>query len=266
MRNLYATLDDFKTDADITPTVTTFDAAILRWLEGACRVIDNYTHRTFMPFKGTLGGYIDDSGRRILLDEDIVSLESWTADGLAVASAYNLLPLNASLRSRPYNSIYLTDGSSFYPVGFPIEYQITGVFGWPEDARPISAVITGQTDSETALTVATGTVPIGALLKIEDEYQEVTARTTGAPNDTLTVTRGANGTTAVAHGAVTIYRLHAPMAVEIAAIAHASRIWKRRKSAWSNVAVNSDLGTMELFKGLDADVKLMLDEYVKYSV
>lgn len=267
MPNLYAALDDFKTDIDFTQTDTSKDASMLRWLEGASRIIDGYTHRRFFPFHGTLQGYISEAADRVLLEEDLISVTSWTADGDAVTTPYDLLPLGNSLRGFPYDAIRLNDGTRFYPATMPVVIAITGVFGWIEDARLATAVAVQQEIADTTLRVPTGTVPVGAMLKIGSEYEQVISRVTGAPNDTLTVTRAVNGTTAAQHAAaVPVYRLRPPIDVEIATIAHAARIWKRRSSSWANVAVNSDLGTMELFKGLDADVKLMLEPYVKYGV
>lgn len=267
MPNLYASLDEFKTDIDFTLTDVSKDAAMLRWLEASSRVIDGFTHRSFYPLKGTLSATINQPGDTVLLEEDIASLTSWTADGDAITNTYSLVPVSNGLRSRPYEGVRLTDGARFYPVTSPIEIAITGVFGWPEDARLLTAVAVQQEVADVTLLVPTGTVPIGALLKIGTEYEQVIGRTTASPNDTLSVTRAVNGSTAAQHlVAASVYRLRPPMSVEAACIAHTARVWKRRASAWANVALNTQLGTMELFKGLDADVKLMLEEFIKYSI
>lgn len=267
MPNLYAALDDFKVDISFTAGDTSKDAAMLRWLEAASRVVDGYTHRSFFPQLATLAGYVNQASDTVNFEDDLVSITSWTSDGDAISNPYDLLPLNSRLKGRPYQAVRLNDGTRFYPVTMPVRVEVTGVFGWPEDARLTTAVAVQQEAADVTLLVPTGTVPIGALLKIGAEYQQVIGRTTGAPNDTLSVTRAVNGSVAAQHiVTVPVYRLRPPIDIEAATIAHASRIWKRRTSAWANVSMNTELGTMELFKGLDADVKLMLEQYVRYSV
>jgi hypothetical protein len=86
--------------------------------------------------------------------------------------------------------------------------SILGVWGWHPDYT--SAWVTGSTlngainASVTSITVTSGSLfSAGHLLKIDSEYLRITA----VSGTTLTVTRGANGSTAAAHddGAVVYY-------------------------------------------------------------
>jgi hypothetical protein len=78
--------------------------------------------------------------------------------------------------------------------------------------------------------------------------------------------RGANGTTAATHSggaAISVYEYPDP--VREAVIIQAARMWKRRDSSFAN-AVGLEGGLMEIFRGIDQDVKQAVRPYRKISL
>lgn len=263
MPNLYATLDDMKAELAYSGSDAAKEASMLLWLEAASRVVDNYCHRRFLPYAGVLKLRLPQASRLLTFGTDVISVTSVSVDGVVSSAVFDLMPMEAPIEGIPYSGLLLRDSY----IGPMALVEVDGLFGWPGDALAVSTLSSSIADGvASTATVPTGTVKVGSTLRVDSEYLYVSGRTTGTPNDTLTILRGQNGSPAAAHaGGAVVYRMRAPVAIEAATLAHASRLWKRRNSAWANVAMNTDMGTMELFKGIDADVAVMLDPYMRYS-
>ena len=135
---------------------------------------------------------------------DLLTLTN--GEGTTIASSkYYLYPSNyypkRGVRLKP------TSGTVWLPATtgeWEQVIQVQGVWGYHEDytnawvdtAATLSAAIT--TTSATTFTCTTGKIKAGQLLKIDSEYFYASAVTTGA-SDTITVVRGANGSTAATH-------------------------------------------------------------------
>ena len=70
------------------------------------------------------------------------------------------------------------------------------------------------------------------------------------------------GTTAAAHDnlvAISVYQYPEP--IQQAVLMQAMRWWKRRESAFQDAVGNPETGMVNVFKGLDPDIKLIVDQY-----
>ncbi len=202
--NAYATLTDYKnyvTARNQTPsTGDTDDDVIEMLLDAASRYIDNETQRIFYPMVQTR--YFDvPEGRELDVDEDLLEVLSITNGGASLASSeYNLVPRNYS----PAYGIKITDVSSYAwtsNAAGSMEQAIVvnGVWGYHDkysQAWGNSITITEDLDtSETAVDVSSHTIfSAGHIIRIDNELMLITGVASS-----ITVVRGWNGSTAVAH-------------------------------------------------------------------
>jgi hypothetical protein len=216
-------LDDHLDSAQIDATI-----------EAVSRSIDEYCGRWFYP--RTMTRYFSPTcGRSLLLDADLLSVTTLKIDQDGsrayatdwVTTDYDLLPLDAPNGSvpRPYWEIAVTPYAQQFFWQRTRAVQIVGTWGY-YDVRERSAAVAAEIldASETGLDVSDGTLfGVGHTLRIDNEQVFVSAIT----NDTLTVVRGVNGTTADAHAdgaAIDVYRY--PVIGEVAKeqVAHRLRI------------------------------------------
>jgi hypothetical protein len=275
--NLYASLAELKSKLDID--AVTDDASLTNDLRRASREIDRATGRTYFPTQATR--YVNGSGSdRLwlpapLLEASEVALSSdlgstytalgagdyWLSDGKSWdATPYQLLALNPN---GSYGTWYKGDRT----------VRIAGVWGWRPDYADawedsgdtvldaaLAASATQITVASSSGTDALGLSPrfaAGNLIKVDSEFCEVTA--TSATK--LTVTRGANGTTAASHATgVRIYRWRPYELVEQATLTQAARWFKRAQQAYADAGANVELGRLVYAKRLDPDVEVILLE------
>lgn len=209
--NAYATLKDYKDyirarNLSIADDVVD-DTVIEFLLVAASRLIDEQTGRNFTPYVSTFYYDVPDSeslDRRLLrLDCDLLEVLTLTnGDGTVIPSTeYNLVNKNRS----PYYGIRLKDTSTYYwtcdaagDSHSVISLEcITGYHN-----RYSTAWATGSTaaeamdDSETGYDVTSGAnFAAGNIIRFDDELGYVSSVAT----NTLTITRGANGSTATTH-------------------------------------------------------------------
>lgn len=267
MPNLYADTGQFARRFANAATLDTADLAeVLTVLEASSRAIDDYCDRHFYTQTATrvfngdgcTSMWIPDlvSATTVKLDED----EDGTFETTLTTSDYRLIRAGHwDVDGTPKTKIELKSSGAigaFQPTARLL--QIVGSWGYTADTEVTGATL-GENldDSETGIDVNDGTLfDRGQTLLIDSEQMYITSIST----NTLTVVRGVNGTTAVAHTDTdqAIYRyVYVPEVVE-ATLAQAARIWKRRETAYANVIQNPLTGAMEQFKGLDPDVQLIL--------
>ena len=224
MSNLYATLDDVKTQLNVTGTGD--NAFFLRLIEDASRWVDRYCGRYFYAKTASL--YFDGpgSGNGLLVD-DLLSIttfkvdtdsddayddETWGTDD------YLLYPLNTFPKMRIYQH---PDGDfSFGSTARMIEIAGLWGFGNGESATPYedTGINLGAQLAAGATSATAGAAGIedGMTLLIGSEQIYVSAVAT---DTTLTIERGMNGTTDALHADTTdIYRYLYPRDVIRAAI------------------------------------------------
>lgn len=224
--NLYARLGDVKRDMGGV-TGTTMDATYLATIEATSRQFDTATGRHFYAYQGVR--YFDGStaaGPKLLLMDDLISVTEvavapyWDyayATVLTENTDFWLGPSDAAQLGRPYTSLMLSSASAklgAWPMP-PRSIRITGMWGFSYELQAVGtlgAAVT--TTSATSLTLTAGHgVQAGDTLVIGTEQMWCSAIT----SNTVTVTRGVNGTTAATHlinAAVSIRRY--PRDVEMA--------------------------------------------------
>lgn len=268
MLNLYADAGTFARRYVNDATLDAGDQTeMLAVLEGVSRAIDDYCDRHFFaitatrvfPGDGYSSMWIPDliSATSVKLDED----EDGTFETTLTTASYRLVrPGHYDADGTPKTKIELRpNGAVGTFQATPRLLEIAGIWGYTNATVIPAATLTENLDtSEVGVDVSGGTLfEIGQTILIDSEQMYVS----GIATNTLTVTRGVNGTTAAAHtdtDQIIQRYVYVPSVTE-AAIIQAGRMWKRRETAYANVIQNPLTGGMEQYKGLDPDVKMMLD-------
>ncbi len=210
----YATLRQFRDrDGLATTDSTAYDARRSSHLIAASRMIDHYTHRSFQPIYATEKFDWQDPYCLYLFWKDLVTLVSMT-DGLGAVTIANLIQVGAPVYKLAVDRSSSTYLSKLY--NNTLALAVTGTWCYhPDFSTAFVDTLQdipggGITDSATSFAVtnafgadAAGISPaiqVGHLLKVGSEYMLVSA-IVDSTTDTLTVTRGYNGTTAAAHNA-----------------------------------------------------------------
>ncbi len=269
--NLYASLRLFREHFITDQEVDAPDArGILQALDAISRAVDDYVDDAF--FVNTEARTFDGDGRerlRIpwLLSQTAVKLDEDT-DGTFEASLtldtdfWLRRPGHRRQTVAPFTFIVLNPykGSRSIFAVRPDLLQITGEWGHSADTEDLGGDVTATLADGTTTTMTTNKAgtPIlgpGDTVLVETERIYIVD---GKGATKWTVVRGVNGTSAVAHTdkALTRY-LYEPRAVESVLIS-AGRLWKRRETSYSSLIANPSIGTIEVFKQLDPDVREML--------
>jgi hypothetical protein len=144
--------------------------------------------------------------------------------------------------------------------------RVTADWGWPRTVRS-----SGDTVQDNPLSAAATTLTVveaqrfevAQTLRIESEQLFITDKPTAT---TLTVTRGVNGSTAANHTqatAIDILTFEAP-SVAVVTAGLAARLWRRRDTAFSDVASDAD-PTLEMGP-LGQDFEFLLAPLVKRRI
>ena len=278
--NIYAHLDKLKRRLEPTGTessyTTGYDTALLELLNAASRMIDRFTNRRFYVWYGTK--YFDGSSDPFDV-YDLLSIDSGgfdldeTADdtygSVVVTTDYYLYPLN----EWPKTQIKTAPDGEYggFASGIRKGIRIVGNWGYGdgESASPYSdsgdsVQNNPLSSSDTSLTVSGGaTFGEGQTLLIESEQVYISSISTS----TLTIVRAVNGTTAASHVQnTTIYIYNYPYDIVEACLIQAMRWWKRKDTAFADVIGIPELGAVSVFKGLDPDVRLILNSYRKLAI
>lgn len=217
----YCTLDEAKDELKASGTID--DNKLLRFIRQVSRRIDkimgNRAGRPyFAPYlearKFRMDGRHLDSYRNTLLlrgAPPLLSITSVTADGTDVSSVVEGYPQGDPF----FRLIRITSSgdpwASYINSDDPPYAVVTGVWGYHSDYAnawlAVDALAAGQAAGDSNLTVAdvdgadpygiTPRISVGALLKLDSEFELVTA--TNTSTNVVTITRGQQGTTAAAH-------------------------------------------------------------------
>lgn len=274
MTHAYTTLDALKGTYALNITGTANDDRLLGLAEAASGVIDRWCNRRFFAQKATLR--FDGNGEATIGVPDLVRVERGGVRAYERGydmpptvwdeKDYRLLPDNAdpassvNPNSRPYTRLLATgaaSGRASFPPGRG-NVEISGVWGWWQHLRRATQVVGAAADADDATLTSPPAqngkqeIAAGHTLLIGEEQVYIRAR----DDDALTVTRGANGTTAgtIRKGsAIDIYEYPAP--VSEAALLLSVRLWQ---SARGGV---DDWQTGDI--GIDCDIGLLLSSYRK---
>ena len=267
MTNAYVSLDTLKSSGVLNITGTVDDTRLRGLIENLSRVVDRYCNRQFFVLKATRK--FDGDGTASLLIPDLISIDTnglktdddkdRTFETTWATTDYLLLPSNAdpatagNPQSRPYTRIEVdvdAGAKADFPVGRQT-VQVAGQWGWWRHHKRATETANAVADATTtSVTVSSRTdVEAGHTILVDSEQMYVQSYS----SNTLTVVRGVDGTTAASHsGGVAIDIYEYPGPVVEATIVQASRLWKRKDSAFS-----------ESPGQLDSDVALMLGPYRK---
>lgn len=239
--NSYATLAEYKAfvtarGQSIT-TDTADDAVIERLLKAASRYLDNATGRFYYPYIQTryfsLPDEEEEDGRSLEMDEDLLEVITLlNGDGTTIPSTeYTLRPRNIT----PYSYLRLNDSSTYVwtadSSGSTLDViSITGIWGFHN--RYSKAWLVGSTANEamdateTGYDVTSGTLfAIGDLIRFDNEFGYVSNVVT----NTLTHTRGENGSTAATHAtSINVYIWQYMDEVKTVTLETAMQAYKRR--------------------------------------
>lgn len=286
MPNVYAHLGTIKAAGTLDiPSTTTYDTQLIRIAETASREIDKYCDRFFYIYEGTF--YQDGGANRVVLDFDVQSISELIIDTdggnqYPTTSAYTIdinspttapdvftYPANkypkTRLEANPYGN-YGHLGSSIRRA-----IKMTGTFGhgndWPAPNVADSGVTvgTGISTSDVALAASDPTaLYAGMTLRLGTSEQVYVS---AATSTSATIQRAQNGTTAAstASGAA-IYVYQYPQPIVQAAVIQTIRTWKRRESGYATKTGNEITGQFEVYKGLDPDVKEIINQYRRMRV
>ena len=243
----YCSIQDVKDRLDITGSSD--DTMLLDIVRAATEIIDGYYRRRFIPETATKR--YDGSGTTRLFVDDLLAVTSLIDDDDTWSTTdYLLYPRTAGGTNGPYTWIEVDPDGQY--SAFTRERDIVviaGRWGAYEDTTSTGATVASNplSDSDTSLEVATGsTIYPGHVLLIESEQIFVTAQSTGSPNDTYTIERGVNGTTAAEHSQGTaINRYRPPFDILELCVELTSRLFKMRDTAYQDATANVELGALQ---------------------
>ena len=267
--NAYTTLDLLKSASVLDIAGSVDDGRLLMLLESASRQVDFYCNRHFFTLRAAM--VFDGDGSTALRIPDLVSVDegglSTDEDGDRIfesvwdESDYLLHPANADPLgghdlSSPYTGI-LVDTEAGSRSGFAAgmrRARISGEWGYWRRIRRASESVAGAFDADSSEIEVSGgeDIGVGNTLLVGSEQIYVHSRT----GPRLGVMRGVNGTDASAQTAgaeIDIYQYPGP--VSEAVIIQASRLWKRKDSAFVN--------TSGFAGGFDPDAVELLTPYRK---
>lgn len=224
-RTLYTTPAQVKSIMGISGTA--HDDIFMFMAEQASQKVDEFcAPRWFYPFyresKYDWPGTSFDMHLRddLLRLDNIVNgngqnIDATTIVGSSTVPSYFLYPPDVLPKHRI--SLNIATGNVYLFTSTPQQaITIVGLFGYPaNETLGLWKTLSGATVQDnpqssvtTTLTVPTGYLQAGDTVYIDSEFEIVQAVVTGPTNDTCTVMRAANGTTAAAHTQNTaIYRV-----------------------------------------------------------
>lgn len=140
----YCTVAQLKARLGITDTAD--DAVLAQIIEGVSAEIDNDTHRRFWTTVADEDRYYTAAnGGQVFIDDDLISITALATDDAGtrtysttwLATDYELWPLNAALRGRPYSWVEVVPNGR---LAFPTTrrgVKITGKFGYSTTVPPV---------------------------------------------------------------------------------------------------------------------------------
>jgi len=250
-----AVADDFRNASDSTPAEATYNrlyTQLAGYAREASELLARWTNRAFVPYYATettpyrFGAILKGRMLRwqlgalvLMLHADALQVDTVIWDNTTLTSSqYTLL---ASDDTSAGDQLHIDpDVAISLSSDFGAGVSIAGWWGYHTDYanayRDVETVTV--TDSATSLSVTDASAyETRQYLKIEDELLQITARDEGA--DTLTVTRGVNGTTAAAHTSQTVAIYVPPPDVTLLA---------RRLAKWL-FETRSGVGTTVMMQG-----------------
>lgn len=241
MPHTYASVDELKRwlVEGGTDYGTASDAELLGVLEGASRRVDAACGRSrfgtgFGPRIGT-NLYDGDGAGDLDLSDDLIAFTSGTVAGSTGGTTSAItettdfyLDNGFGHYASPYRRLAFNGLSSAAPAYGLRSWSLTGKWGYADERVVATTAAETMDASETGYDVTSGSAfSIGQTLLADSEQMYVT----GVSSNTLTVVRGANGTTAATHLtaiSLEVYRYH--RSVVTATLMIAQRRWRSKEA------------------------------------
>ena len=255
---------------NIASTVTAQDAKVDDLIEMVSLAIEEELRCVFYPITKTL--YFDhpDPSNVLKLDEWLVSVDSFTTQNtdVEVTSGQYFLMCGDSYVGPPYDRLVMaSDGTRpnlLYSGTVQRANAITGKWGWRDEYEATGATVLNDPSllaAGTSLTVLTGKLETHQMLLIGTEQLYVSSITAGSPNDTVTIVRAQNGTTAAIHlKDVTIYRQLAPFDIEELCGILVARLFHRGTTAWADRTGTPESG-LTYIQAMVAEARHIVEKY-----
>ena len=271
MPHAYVTVTLIKGTGALNVDGTVYDTRLRQVAEAVTQAIDRYTDRTFQPFDGTRF-YSGDGGTLLLIDDLAVVgtlAEDNRNDGTFgtdwAAADFLTLPFNADPTSewgRPITRFQVSPKSNGTQDAFlrgARNYRLIGTFGFVSITTTVTGSASGSQGTGVTFTVdSTGTIEPGMTILVDTERMYVLS-TSGTA---LTVQRGVQNSVVGTHASGTAINYYDyPSPIKEAAFMQAARLWQRRNSGFATTVGLPELGMITTFRGLDDDVKHMLNPY-----
>lgn len=287
MPNLYATPEEIKIAIpDMFQAATTrYDAPLLRMCNDVSRFIDRWCRRTFHPRSEIR--YFNGNGKTEIWINDVFSIskleysddEGKTYAELAQSDNWHLARAGDWNHPGSYDQLVIDPKGTtiaVWPSGFK-SLKLTGIWAYADERSeawensqdaikddPLAAdsntLTVTDIDGENLWGI-TPRIHAGQLLRIEDEFNEVTAAIAGETN-TATIVRGRNGTTAAEHAKdkqIDIWR--PPEPVKEAAMIMAVRQHQRALQGFADSRANVEIGEMFFLRKIDPEAQELLASY-----
>lgn len=270
MPHAYVNLTDMKAHLDISDISDTSDDARLRsCIESASVALDIAFNRRFQPYTATR--YYTAKASRALKVDDLLSVTTLktlttNANGTRTygdtwsTTDYDLWPYDAPDDREPYTQIEVNPGGLYTFPTNALGVEVSGVWGYHLDTLSVATTAEALDTSETGVDVSSGaSFKTLQTVLIDAEQMYITS----ISNNTLTVERAINGTTAAAHNtAETVYVYRYPGPVVEACVILATRLF-RRKDAPFGVIGSAEFG-LERIAANDPDVKRLMMPFARY--
>lgn len=274
LTNCYLNLAEFKATAypNAEAGDTADDTVIKRVIENISRALDRlWEGRHYYPRTETRV-YTAETANLLLVD-DLLSVTTFKTDSDGdrtyettwASTDYDLEPYNAvtSAPPRPYTRVVPSPNGTYRFPSTRKGVQLVGSFGYYDVKAAATATLAEALDtSETGVDVSAGTeFSEGMTILIDSEQMHVQSKAT----NTLTVTRGANGTTAATHDSGAAIQIYEYPGVNEAAMILAGRIFKR-KDAPFGVVGSAEMGQLLVIAKHDPDVQLLMRSFRKGEI
>lgn len=241
----------------------------IRYLKAASRRVDDHTGRWFYQLEASILDIDVAAGQTEFVPPwDLISTPTALADDANLDQTYSTDLLAAGVTviligvQAPYYGLELR-GAVLSAVRKGL--RVTTDWGWPRSVRASGDTVQDNPLSSAATTLTVTDAQrfeVAQTLRVETEQVFITDKPTAT---TLTVTRGVNGSTAASHAqttAIDVLTFHDKVAVATAGLA--ARLWRRRDTAFSDVASDAD-PTLEMGP-LGDDFEFLLAPLVKRRV
>jgi hypothetical protein len=279
--NEYCVLYDLKAYLRITETDS--DTLLSLFAEQASRTLDAACRRRFYPRIETRYYDHPHDASVLVLDDDLLEVTTFTTGNgtVTLAASDYYLTCGGQHNLLPADRIEMRIDGQHTGLQYNTTPQranaVTGIWGyheaWASAWDAVDALAAGVNNSTTTLPVNDADGPdldgltprfkVSQLVRVDSEFMYVSVVTAGTTN-TLTVRRGVNGSTAVAHDAGAAVAVYRPMNdVAAAAKRLAAWLYGQRDQPYAERIQAAQQGIISIPEAMPPDVRLVIARYAR---